>query len=76
MAMNTSVRRDGLINLLHRGPTTVPAIAEEMLVSERTVYRDISALREAGHDIQATPGPGGGVRLAPKSAPRPVHFEV
>jgi len=47
-----------------------------MGVSERTVYRDIALLREAGHDIQATPGPGGGVRVAPDSRPRAVHFEV
>ena len=74
--MNTATRRDRLLNLLHRGATTVPAIAREMAVSERTAYRDIAALREAGHDIQATPGPGGGVRIAPDSRPRPVHFEV
>lgn len=54
----------------------MPAIARKMEVSERTAYRDISALREAGHDIHATPGPGGGVRIAPDSRPRPVHFEV
>ena len=45
-------------------------------MSERTAYRDIGALREAGHDIEATPGPGGGVGVAPDSRPRPVHFEV
>lgn len=74
--MNAATRRDRLLNHLHRGATTVPAIADEMEVSERTVYRDISILRDAGHDIQATPGPGGGVRVAPDSRPRPVHFEV
>lgn len=74
--MNTAARRDRLLNRLHRGSTTVPAIAREMEVSERTVYRDISALREAGHDIHATPGPGGGVRIATDSRPRAVHFEV
>ena len=74
--MNAAARRDRLLNLLHRGATTVSVIAQEMGVSERTAYRDISALRDAGHDIQATPGPGGGVRVAPDSRPRPVHFEV
>ncbi len=74
--MKTAARRDRLLSLLHRGPTTVPTLAQEMNVSERTAYRDISALREAGHDIQATPGPGGGVRFAPQSRPRAVHFEV
>ncbi|MBX2798547.1 MAG: WYL domain-containing protein [Myxococcales bacterium] len=74
--MNTAARRDRLLNLLHRGATTVPAIARRLDVSERTVYRDISVLRDAGHEIQATPGPGGGVRISPDSRPRPVHFEV
>lgn len=74
--MNTAMRRDRLLNLLHRGATTVPAVAATLGVSERTAYRDISVLREQGHRIHATPGPGGGVRLAPNARPRPVHFEV
>lgn len=74
--MTTAARRDRLLNLLHRGATTVPAIARELAISERTAYRDIAALRRAGHTIHATPGPGGGVRIAPDSRPRPVHFEV
>lgn len=74
--MNAASRRDRLLNLLHRGATTVPAIARSLGVSERTVYRDVAALREAGHRIEATPGPGGGVRVSPDSRPRPVHFEV
>ena len=45
-------------------------------MSERTVYRDISCLRDAGHDIRTTPGRGGGVRVAPGSRPRAVHFDV
>ena len=74
--MNTATRRDRILNLLHRGATTVPAIARELAVSERTAYRDIAALRAAGHAIDAMPGPGGGVRIAPDARPRPVHFEV
>lgn len=74
--MNTAARRDRVLNLLHSGATTVPAIAHKLGVSERTAYRDISALRDAGNDIRATPGPGGGVSLSPDSRPRPVHFEV
>lgn len=74
--MSTSLRRDRLLNLLHRGATTVPVVAESLQVSERTIYRDISALRDAGHRIQATPGPGGGVRVAPDSRPRPVYFQL
>lgn len=74
--MNTAARRERLLNLLNRGPTTVAVIAREMAVSERTAYRDIGALRAAGHDIQATSGVGGGIRIAPDSHPRPAHFEV
>ena len=74
--MNTSNRRDRILNALYRGATTVADIAQAFGVSERTVYRDISALRDAGHDILASPGPGGGVRIAPDSKPRAVHFEV
>ncbi len=74
--MNTAARRDRLLNLLHRGTTTVPALARTLGASERTVYRDVAFLRESGHDIRATPGPGGGVRVAADSRPRAVHFEV
>jgi predicted DNA-binding transcriptional regulator YafY len=74
--MKTAVRRDQLLNLLYRGATTVPAAARALGVSERTIYRDIASLRDAGHDISATPGPGGGVRVAPDGRPRAVHFEV
>jgi len=74
--MKTAARRERLLHLLHRGATTVPAVAHTLGVSERTAYRDIAALRDAGHDIRATPGPGGGVAIAPDSRPRAVHFEV
>lgn len=74
--MKTAERRDRLLHHLYRQATTVPAIAQMLGVSDRTVYRDIIALRDAGHDIQATSGRGGGVRIAPDSRPRPVHFEV
>jgi predicted DNA-binding transcriptional regulator YafY len=74
--MKTAARRDRLLNLLHRGSTTVPCLARTLEISERTAYRDIAALREAGHTIHATPGPGGGMRISADSRPRPVHFEV
>ncbi len=74
--MRTAARRDRLLNLLHGGSTTIPAVADELGVSVRTVHRDVAALREAGHDVQATPGAGGGIRIAPDSRPRAVHFEV
>jgi len=74
--MNTATRRERLLHLLYRRAATVPEIARDWSVSERTIYRDVAALRDAGHAIQASPGRGGGLRMAPDSKPRPVHFEV
>ena len=44
-------------------PLTVGAIAEELGISERTLYRDVALLRERGLPIEADRGRGGGVRL-------------
>lgn len=74
--MRTNTRRERLLNILHRGPTTVLALAQHFGVSERTIYRDVDYLRTEGHDVQATPGPGGGLRILRDSRPRAVHFEV
>lgn len=74
--MKTAARRDRLLTLLYRGSTTVPEAARTLGVSTRTVHRDIAVLREAGHDIRATPGPAGGVRIDPDERPRAVRFEV
>ena len=74
--MRTNTRRERLLNILHRGPTTVLALAQHFGVSERTIYRDVVYLRTEGHDVQATPGPGGGLRILRDSRPRAVHFEV
>lgn len=43
--------------------TTAAALATELDVSVRTVYRDVSALQDAGVPVWTEPGPGGGVRL-------------
>jgi predicted DNA-binding transcriptional regulator YafY len=56
-------RTERLLDLLqlmrrHRAPVTGPAIAQELGVSLRTVYRDIATLQGQGADIEGEPGLG------------------
>jgi predicted DNA-binding transcriptional regulator YafY len=61
------MRADRLLALLmllqDRGRLTAQALAAELEVSVRTIYRDVEALSIAGIPVYAERGPGGGVQL-------------
>jgi predicted DNA-binding transcriptional regulator YafY len=61
------VRADRLVSLVlllqARGRATAAALAEELEVCVRTVYRDLEALAAAGVPVLTESGPGGGCRL-------------
>ena len=61
------MRADRLLSLVlllqARGRATAQALAAELEVSVRTVYRDLEALVAAGVPVLTESGPGGGCRL-------------
>ncbi|MCX6462585.1 MAG: transcriptional regulator [Pseudonocardiales bacterium] len=61
------MRASRLVTLLfllqRRRAATAAELAAELEVSERTVYRDVAALTEAGVPLWTEPGRGGGIRL-------------
>lgn len=56
--------------------TTVAGLAEELGVSERTILRDLSTLRQRGMPITGEAGPGGGVRLEGSRGVTAVHLAL
>lgn len=52
-----------LLLLQERREVTAEALATEVEVSVRTIYRDVAALQAAGVPLWTESGPGGGIRL-------------
>ncbi len=73
-------RADRLMDLLDRlrgaGETTIEALAADLEVSQRTVHRDLAALRDRGHPIRGESGPGGGVRYDGDRGVTAVHLTL
>jgi biotin operon repressor len=46
-------RLDAVLRLIRRGGYSTPMLAEELGVSIPTVSRDVTALRQRGHDIRS-----------------------
>ncbi len=61
------MRADRLLSLLMllqtRGTQTAQSLAAELEVTERTIYRDVTALSAAGIPVYTERGPGGGIAL-------------
>jgi predicted DNA-binding transcriptional regulator YafY len=61
------MRADRLLSLLlilqTRGRCSAQQLAEELEVSERTIYRDVEALSTSGVPVYTERGPGGGISL-------------
>jgi predicted DNA-binding transcriptional regulator YafY len=61
------MRADRLLSIMlllqTRGKLTAQVLAEELEVSERTIYRDMDALSAAGVPVYCERGPGGGCAL-------------
>lgn len=52
-----------LLHLQRTGPATAGTLATELEVSERTIYRDVATLQQAGVPLWTESGPRGGIRL-------------
>lgn len=68
-------RLEAVIGMIRKGTYSTPMIAKELGVSIPTVSRDVTALRQRGHDIRSERGDDGwryrlDYQSSTKSAPR------
>src|SRR5687767_6512864 len=64
--MDTLDRLEQVARVLRDRPgITTAALARELGVSQRSVFRDMDRLRERGYPLDASRGRGGGVRMHP-----------
>lgn len=56
--MTSHERRDAIVDLLKDTLRTGRWIAAHLGISERTIYRDVAALKRAGLPIKGEPGVG------------------
>lgn len=74
--MDPSGRMLKLLSLLQARPNwTGPELATRLAVTDRTLRRDITRLRELGYPVEALSGPAGGYQLAPGGALPPLLFD-
>ncbi|MCZ2400051.1 MAG: HTH domain-containing protein [Phycisphaerae bacterium] len=52
-------RLEAVLGMIRKGSYSTPRMAEELGVSIPTVSRDVTALRQRGHDIRAERGENG-----------------
>jgi len=65
-----------LLGLFQSRPSwSAPELADRLGVTERTVRRDVTRLRDLGYPVQARPGADGGYRLGPGAAMPPLLLD-
>jgi predicted DNA-binding transcriptional regulator YafY len=74
--MDPTARMLRLLSLLQARPNwTGPELADRLGVTDRTLRRDVTRLRDLGYPVEALSGPAGGYQLGPGGAIPPLLFE-
>ncbi|HZB72579.1 MAG TPA: HTH domain-containing protein, partial [Acidimicrobiales bacterium] len=74
--LETSARLLRLLSLLQARPVwTAPDLADRLAVTERTVRRDVTRLRDLGYPVEARAGPHGGYQLGRGGALPPLLLD-